>query len=206
MNRIFSLIYNHFPLTLIAALVLLLSVSGAGQVSASSAAHVRWDIISVNFGASTVSEGGLASALANDGSKITLTGNGTFVAPVGGRGASSAATGGGTWETFGASGASTGSGTYEVTGLVRWDIAPGVSPPLTDLIGDPDERAAGLATLTVAYSDGHRGVLVVSCHLVNTPDTVFEGITASKGFVDYFNRVAPPAPPGDANRTLFHAR
>ncbi len=58
--------------------------------------------------------------------------------------------------------------------------------------------------LTIAYSDGTHGVLNVSCHLVGTSDAVFEGITATKGFVDYWNREAPPAPPGDVNRTLFH--
>src|SRR2546430_17023412 len=40
--------------------------------------HMRWDIISVNFGTGTVSAGGVASAFANDNSKITLTGTGTF--------------------------------------------------------------------------------------------------------------------------------
>src|SRR5256885_8918091 len=40
--------------------------------------HMRWDIISVNFGTGTVSAGGVASALANDNSKITLTSTGTF--------------------------------------------------------------------------------------------------------------------------------
>jgi len=44
---------------------------------------------------------------------------------------------------------------------------------------------------------------VVSCHFNGTPNSVFEGITASKGFVDYWNRV-PPAPGVDANRTAFH--
>jgi hypothetical protein len=44
----------------------------------------------------------------------------------------------------------------------------------------------------------------VSCHLVGTPNSVFEGITASKGFVDYWNREAPPPPPGNADRTTFH--
>jgi len=44
----------------------------------------------------------------------------------------------------------------------------------------------------------------VSCHLVGTPDSVFEGVTATKGFVDYWNREAPPAPPGNADRTTFH--
>jgi hypothetical protein len=57
--------------------------------------------------------------------------------------------------------------------------------------------------LQIAYSDGSTGVLTVSCHLVGTPDTVFEGITTSKGFVTYFSRV-PPVPGVDANRTLFH--
>jgi len=56
----------------------------------------------------------------------------------------------------------------------------------------------------IAYSDGSEGTLVVSCHFVGTSDAVFEGVTASKGFVDYWSREAPPAPPGNANRTVFH--
>ncbi len=56
----------------------------------------------------------------------------------------------------------------------------------------------------IAYSDGSEGTLVVSCHIVGTPDAVFEGVTASKGFVEYWNREAPPAPPGNADRTTFH--
>ncbi|HEY3124160.1 MAG TPA: hypothetical protein VGK70_08855 [Thermoanaerobaculia bacterium] len=46
----------------------------------------------------------------------------------------------------------------------------------------------------IAYDNGSEGTLVVSCHLVGTPDSVFEGVTATKGFVDYWNREAPPAP------------
>jgi hypothetical protein len=61
-----------------------------------------------------------------------------------------------------------------------------------------------LAILRVAYSDGSRGVLTVSCHIVGTPDSVFEGVTTTKGFVDYWNREAPPAPPTNGNRTNFH--
>ena len=38
----------------------------------------RWDIISVDFATGTLSAGGVASADANDGSKITLTGSGSF--------------------------------------------------------------------------------------------------------------------------------
>src|SRR5437762_1264703 len=38
------------------------------------------------------------------------------------------------------------------------------------------------------------------------PASIFEGITASKGFAGYWNRVAPVGSPGtaNANRTLFH--
>jgi hypothetical protein len=165
---------------------------------------MRWDIISVNFATLTLSAGGIASARANDMSEITLTGSGTFVAPAAGGGPSSDVTGGGTWKTFDPSGAPTGSGTYEVTGLVRWDLAPGTPPLPNDNIGNGADSRAGLVVLRVSYNDGSRGVLTVSCHLVGSPDTMFEGITTSKGFVDYWNREKPPAPPGEANRTNFH--
>jgi len=189
-------------LSLIAVLALLLLGSGTTGALADSATHGRWDIVSLQ--PPNILPGGVASALADDESMITLTGNGTFVAPAGGRGSSSAATGGGTWETRDNLNNVTGSGTYEVTGLVRWDKAPGTLPtPPNDLIGDPAERSAGLVVLSVEYSDGDRGILVVSCHLVGTPDSVFEGVNASKGFVHYYDNVAPVAGV-DANRTLFH--
>lgn len=171
--------------------------------ASAQAQHVRWDIVSINFATGELSEGGVASAKANDNSKITVTGTGTFVAPAGGGGTTGAATGGGTWMVCNAAGTVCSDGTYEVTGLVRWEDAPGTFPPLTDTIDD-GQPSAGLAVLRVAYSDGDRGILIVSCQLVGTPGSVFEGITASKGFVDYWNREAPPPPPGDANRTLFH--
>lgn len=166
------------------------------------ATEVRWDIVSnappTDF---NVRPGGMASALANDGSQITLTGSGTFMAPASG-GATSAVTGGGTWTTTGPSGS--GSGTYEVTGLVRWQEAPGSLPSAaTDLVGDAADARPGLVVLRIAYSDGSRGTLTVSCHLAGTSDGVFEGVTASKGFVDYWNRAAPVANV-NANRTLFH--
>src|SRR5690349_6145884 len=83
----------------------------------------RWDIISVDFATGTLSAGGMASADANDGSKITVTGSGTF--QVGHEGA---VRGGGTWETFDMAGTSTGKGTYRVRELVRFDVAPGTAP------------------------------------------------------------------------------
>jgi hypothetical protein len=160
---------------------------------------IRWDIISVNFATGTLSAGGIASARANDNSKLTLTGSGTFEPND-----PEEVTGGGTWTTFNSSGATTGSGTYGVKRLVRWELAPGTPPLPNDNIGNVADNRAGLVVLRIRYSDGTQGILVVSCHLVGTPDTVFEGITASKGFVDYWNREAPPAPPGNANRTTFH--
>src|SRR5216683_636132 len=94
-----------------------------------------------------------------------------------------------------AAGASSASGTYQVTALVRFDVAPGTG-------ASPTVRA-GLAVLRIAYSDGSRGILVVSCHLTGTPSVVFEGITASRGFTDFWNRL-PPVPGVDGNRTVFH--
>ena len=157
--------------------------------------HMRWDILSVNFGTRTASAGGIASAQANDGSEITLTGSGTFRSNPGNP---QDVTGGGTWQT------STGSGTYQVTEFVRFEVAPGTPPLPHDNIGNRPDNRAGLLVVRIAYSDGSEGTLVVSCHLVGTSDAVFEGVTASKGFVDYWNREAPPAPPGNADRTTFH--
>lgn len=178
-----------------------LSSSAPSFSASASNHHMRWDIISVNFATGTASAGGVASARANDNSKITLTGSGTFGSNPGNP---QDVTGGGTWETFGMGGASTGSGMYQVTGFVRFEVAPGTFPLPHDNIGNSADVRAGLLVVRVAYSDGSEGTLVVSCHLAGTPDAVFEGVTASKGFVDYWNREAPPAPPGDANRTNFH--
>ncbi len=163
--------------------------------------HMRWDIISVDFGTGTVSAGGVASARANDGSKITLTGSGTYRSNPGN---AEDVTGGGTWQTFDASGGATGNGSYTVTGLVSFTLAAGTFPLSHDNIGNEADVRAGLLVVQIAYSDGSDGTLAVSCHIVGTPDAVFEGVTASKGFVDYWNRDAPPAPPGNANRTAFH--
>ena len=86
-----------------------------------------------------------------------------------------------------------------------WVQYPGAKPDLSD-------HRAGLLFVRIAYSDGSKGVLVVSCHLNGGPDfvarpaapaSIFEGITASKGYTDYWNRV-PPIAAVDGNRTLFH--
>src|SRR5437667_11490052 len=158
------------------------STSRPGEFSASAAApaaaaHIGWEIFSS------------ASATAADGLKIIVTGTGTFVAPAGGGETSSAATGGGTWETRDASDAVTGSGNYMVTGLVRWERALASVPRIPG-------RTAGLAILRVEYDDGSAGTLTISCRISNAQPGRFEGVTASKGFVDFWNRVASP--------NLFH--
>jgi len=99
-------------------------------------------------------------------------------------------------------------GNYKVTGLVSWEPAPfvpGGPPPRIDLIDATAVRSTGLVVLRITYSDGARGILVVSCTGATAPGDLFEGITATKGFVDYFNRLAPVGGV-DGNRTVFHIR
>jgi hypothetical protein len=177
----------------------------------------RWDIVHISsFNPVTANQGGFASALANDGSKITVTGHGTFEPQE-----PDEVTGGGTWTTFAPDGTTvTGTGTYRVQHLVRFNVAPGVQTAglidnIPGAIGDLTDQRSGLLFVKIAYSDGSKGVLVVSCHLNGGPDfvtrpaapaSIFEGITASKGYVDYWSRVPPIGPPTpvDGNRTLFH--
>ena len=206
----------RISLTLLALPLIFTLFAGAGGDDHKGTTY-RWDIVKItSFNPVTAFEGGFASALANDGSRITVTGNGTFDLRE-----SDEVTGGGTWTTFGPDGTTmTGNGTYRVTQLVRFDVAPGLQTGglidnIPGAIGDLTDNRAGLLFVKIAYSDGSRGVLVVSCHLNGGPDfvtrpaapaSIFEGITASKGYVDYWNRLPPivsPAPV-DGNRTLFH--
>jgi hypothetical protein len=94
-----------------------------------------------------------------------------------------------------------------VTGLVSWEFAnfQGPTPPLTDNIGENDERANGTAVLTIRFSDGSTGVLTVGCHGPGAPDGIFEGIATTKGFKTYYN-VQAPVGGVDLNRTVFHVR
>jgi hypothetical protein len=190
------------PVLLLGAVLLTLfaPAGGAGGHKATDdkGATFRWDIVSIDFAAGTLNPGGVAASLAHDGSQIVLTGTGTFRVDH-----PKQVTGGGTWQTFSAGGAPTGSGTFEVTRLVDFELAPGTLPPLTDNIGNAADARAGLVHLQIAYSDGSRGVFVISCHLVGSPDSMYEGVTASKGVVDYFNRLQP-IPGVDANRNVFH--
>ena len=187
----------------LAVLLVLVLLGSALFVTRTSAAgqKYRWDIISVDFSTGTLSAGGQASAIANDGSSITLTGEGTFNAAsnFGNRDV----TGGGIWQTFDSSKNQTASGTYQVTSFESFTVAPGTTRLPIDNIGDRVDNRAGLLFVTIQYSDGSTGVLTVSCHLVGTPNSVFEGIRVSKGFVDYWNGTAPVGGV-NGNRTNFH--
>lgn len=80
--------------------------------------------------------------------------------------------------------------------------------PFNDLVGDPNDVAAGLLVARIAYSDGTDGIPVVSCRLEGMADAgfqtatamMFEGVTVTKGS-DAFWRTFRI---GDSNRTLFH--
>src|SRR5262245_22450342 len=116
----------------LASVTALVATTVGSRVVRGQAQHVRWDIINTippPPSPFVVTAGGVASARANDNSRITLTGTGTFVAPAGGAGTSSAATGGGNWTVCNAAGTICTSGTYDVTGLVRWEQAPGTPAP-----------------------------------------------------------------------------
>ena len=174
---------------------------------------IRWDIIHIakfDSQGNVIEANGKASASAQNKSMMTMTGSGTFTV-----GDSDDVTGGGTWQIVAPPPESTTTrGSYRVTGLVRFDLAPGAQMSnAKDHIGDGTlaDNRGGLAILRIAYSDGSKGILVVSCDLpgnpppgpAGSPDSIFEGITASKGFVDYWNHAAP-VPKADGNRTLFH--
>ncbi len=190
--------------TVLLSFALLLSMTFGLQWVQGQADHVRWDIISIDFppsGPTTLSPGGVAFASVDNVRKIRLTGSGTFVAPVSGKG-SHGVTGGGTWETFEGN-VSTGSGTYDVTSLASWQFASFQIGTFIDLTGDTNERANGNTILRIEYNDGSSGILGVGCHGPGAPDGIQEGVIATKGFVTYWSS-EPPAPNVDKNRTLFH--
>ncbi len=188
---------------IIGVTILAVSICAGGSARANNN-EVRWDIISLNFATLTISPGGHASAFAQNGSQIKLTGSGTFRSN---SGTPQDVTGGGNWTTYASDGITiTGSGTYEATGFVSFVVAPGSvpQPPFVQNICSGCVPHSGLAMLRIEYSDGSEGVLVVSCHLpAGSPSTMPEGIAASKDFVDYWN-IPTPVGGVDAGRTQFN--
>ncbi len=118
-----------------------------------------------------------ASSLAEDGSKISFRGTGTFQPDD-----PQSVTGGGTWETTDSSGSVTGSGSWQPTLLVKWDLRPEIFAPNPAVKG-------GLAFFQITYDDGARGILGVSCFLPGAPPSVSEGIIASKDSILYGGHV-----------------
>lgn len=160
----------------------------------------RWDLVNVGFPPPLCAEeGGEASSRARDGARITLTGSGTFRDNAG---KSQNLTGGGTWTIAPGTATPGGSGTYEVVRFVSFELAPGMLP-IGDCIGDAADARAGRLTVAIQFDDGDEGVLEVGCRLLGSPDSIMEGITATKGFVTFWNH-EEPAPNVEGNRTLFH--
>lgn len=162
-----------------AALVLaaLLGSATLCPTTATASAKVfRWDIITFNAQGAPV-PGGEAVALADNvmGSiaSMTLTGSGTFDTSD-----LQNVTGGGTFvvRNF-PSGSIQAKGTYQVTRLVHF--IPNAVVPGTNFLG-------GLAILTIEYSDGSEGIIVVNC-AINGPPQETEGVTTTKGAVDYWS-------------------
>jgi hypothetical protein len=190
---------KHF--TRLSTLLFALSVPLILVAQATAAATTyRWDITNVlpQNGVPTISAGGVDYALAADLTSIQIRGHGTF-------GGGAAPTGGGTWKIANPAGTITASGTFTVTALVQFVPANGSEPPtFADTIGNKADARSGLAVLRISFSDGSTGTLTVSCHLpVKSSGLIFEGVTVTKSFAGFYNRV-PPVPGVNANRTIFH--
>lgn len=171
---------------LAAGLTLLCLVWGATNLSALSPKRFRWDIVSVDASL-VLRPGAEGTAVAVDGSKMVITGSGTFR-----QDAPEDVTGGGDWTRFDPNGTAIGAGTYTVTELVKFVVAPGTLPStFTDTIDKNKDARSGLGHFRISYSDGGEGILIVSCHLPEgTPDSIVEGINVSQGFTNFFTPVS----------------
>jgi hypothetical protein len=112
-------------------------------------------------GATTPSD----TAMAPDGSRITMSGHGLLTA-----GPGNAASGAGTYSL-----SSGGSGTWTVTGVLGFVSYGPASPPL------PPSLFGGEAKLNVSLSNGASGVLTITCLLGSPPAGKMEGITVILG-------------------------
>jgi hypothetical protein len=106
------------------------------------------------------------TAIAPDGSTITMSGSGTFKA-----GPGKTASGSGTYSL-----SSGGSGTWTVTG-VQGFVSYGNATPQ----GLPDSFFGGEVKLRVSLSNGSDGVLTITCLLGSPPPSKMEGIAVILG-------------------------
>lgn len=176
------------------------ALAGPSVALAGAGSHeYRWDIVNVFGGCDEA--GGRGSSKARDGARITVSGSGTFRDNPGNP---QDVTGGGDWEITAGTATPAGKGTYEVTRFISFDLPPGTATGGgSDCIGDPEARRPGRLTVAIAFDDGSEGVLEVGCRLIGTPRSVMEGITATKGYVTFWNH-EEPTPGVEGNRTLFH--
>ena len=206
---------RYAKLTFLGSSLILMMTAAARFVCAEEVEHVRWDIATVPCTGPggtypcTLNPHGSATAFATDCalnagcSFITLTGSGTFLAPVNG-GSSTIVSGGGTFVVSAScsgipfpppgppapncAGGSITKGTFAVTELVHWQKAEPLEVPAcestecltTDKIANLNQATGGLAVLRLAYSDGTTGVLTLACSGLPDPFQVAEGITATK--------------------------
>jgi len=141
----------------LALLALGLLLGGSGLATASNANGNHDSYIWV-VGATT----GTATAIAPDGSTITMSGDGTMTA-----GPGNTASGGGTYNL-----SSDGSGTWTVTGIQGF-VSYGDT-------GSPG-FFGGEAKLDITLSNGASGVLTIYCLLGSPPAGKEEGITVILG-------------------------
>lgn len=140
------------------ALGMLLGVSGLAAASDANGNHATYIWV---IGATSPSD----TAMAPDGSTITMTGSGTLTA-----GPSNTASGGGTYSL-----SSGGSGTFTVTGVQGFiNYGPAGS-------GFPPGFTGGETKLNVTLSNGASGVLTLTCVLGSQPAGKEEGITVVLG-------------------------
>jgi len=124
---------------------------------------------------------GTATAIAPDGSTITMSGHGTLMA-----GPGNTATGGGTYTL-----SADGSGTFVVTGIDSFvSYGPGTFAP--GVFG-------GEAKLTITLSNGESGVLTVYCLQGNPPPSKMEGIAVILGQGGNFTK------PDGGNTVFIHS-
>jgi hypothetical protein len=164
---------RSFVLALL-ALGLLLGVSGLATASNANGNH---DSYSWSVGFTT----GTATAVAPDGSTITMSGDGTLMA-----GPGKTATGSGSYSL-----STGGSGTYTVTGIDSF-VSYGAGTAFPGAFG-------GEAKLKIALSNGDSGVLTIYCLQGSPPPSKMEGISVILGSGGQFTK------PDGGNTVFIHS-
>jgi len=148
-----------------------------GQTSAlASDANGNHDTYIWVVGATTPSD----TAIAPDGSTITMKGQGTLTA-----GPDNAASGGGTYSL-----STGGSGTWTATGVLGFVSYGPAAPPLPSIL------FGGETKLNIRLSNGETGVLTIFCVLGSPPPSKEEGITVILGAAGQFTKQ-------DGGNTIF---